>query len=161
MLLRFILNGQTIEWNVRPGKSLFEALRDHGHLEVKGNNCTNGECGACTVLVDGIPLPSCAYLAARVQGRKVETVSSLGAIGSLHPLQKAFLDHSAVQCGYCIPGILMSMKALLDGRPDPSHEQIVEALAGHLCRCTGYVQQIEAVESVAQRIAIEAISDER
>ncbi len=148
MLLDFILNGAQTSWGVHPGESLFEALRRHGHLEVKGNNCGNGECGACTVLLEGVPVPSCALLAGRAAGKRVETVSSLGTLEHLHPLQQAFLEHSAVQCGYCVPGILLSMKALLDREPTPSREKIAIALSGHLCRCTGYLQQIEAVEAL-------------
>ncbi|MEI6509418.1 MAG: (2Fe-2S)-binding protein [bacterium] len=148
MLLDFMLNGVATSWSIHPGESLFEALRRHGRLEVKGNNCGNGECGACTVLLEGVPVPSCALLAGRVAGKRVETVSSLGTLERLHPLQQAFLEHSAVQCGYCVPGILLSMKALLDREPTPSREKIAIALSGHLCRCTGYLQQIEAVEAL-------------
>lgn len=148
MLLDFVLNGVEMSWSVHPGESLFEALRRHGHLEVKGNNCSNGECGACTVLLEGVPVPSCALLAGRAVGKRVETVSSLGTLEHLHPLQQAFLEHSAVQCGYCVPGILLSMKALLAREPTPSREKIAIALSGHLCRCTGYLQQIEAVEAL-------------
>jgi len=148
MLLDFILNGVATSWRIHPGESLFEALRRHGRLEVKGNNCGNGECGACTVLLEGVPVPSCALLAGRVAGKRVETVTSLGTLERLHPLQQAFLQHSAVQCGYCVPGILLSMKALLDREPTPSREKIAIALSGHLCRCTGYLQQIEAVEAL-------------
>lgn len=147
MLLKFILNGEEIKWEIRAGENLLEALRRHGHLEVKGNNCQNGECGACTVLLDGVPVPSCAVLAGRVEGRRVETVKILGDLEDLHPLQRAFIEHGAVQCGYCVPGILLSLYALIQKDPFPFRAKIKEELAGHLCRCTGYLQQIEAAEA--------------
>jgi len=150
MRINFRLNDQEVSWEVHPGESLFEALRRYGHQEVKGNNCRDGECGACTVLLDDVPVPSCTILIGKVEGKAVQTVKALGDAENLHPLQKAFLELGAVQCGYCIPGILLVAKALLERHPNPTREEIKEELSGNLCRCTGYVQQIEAVERAAQ-----------
>jgi aerobic-type carbon monoxide dehydrogenase small subunit (CoxS/CutS family) len=151
MQLSFKLNGSDTQWDdVYPGENLLEVLRRHGCWEVKGNNCTNGECGACAILLDGIPVPSCSIFAAKVEGRSVDTIRILGDPDHLHPLQQAFLRHGAVQCGYCIPGMLLSAHALLVRNPHPSREEIQQSLSGHLCRCTGYLQQIEAIEEIAR-----------
>ncbi len=156
MKIKFKLNGEYVEFDAYPGESLFELLRRNGHTEVKGNNCKTGECGACTVLLDGVPVPSCTILAGRVKDRSVITIKGIGDMEKPHPLQKSFVEEGAVQCGYCIPGIILSMKALLDENPDPTREDIKKALSGHLCRCTGYVQQIEAVEK-----AIKLLKEEK
>ncbi|MCR4433918.1 MAG: (2Fe-2S)-binding protein [Caldiserica bacterium] len=150
MRVQFKLNHKEVSFNVHPGESLFEVLRREGNYEVKGSNCRDGSCGACTVLLDGVPVPSCTILIGRVEGREVETIESLGDMENLHPLQRAFLENGAVQCGYCIPGILLVAKALLDRDPNPSREEIEEELSGNICRCTGYVQQIEAIERAAE-----------
>lgn len=150
MKVRFKLNNLEVEYEAHPGESLFEVLRRYGNYEVKGNNCRDGSCGACTVLLDGVPVPSCTILIGRVEGREVETVKSLGDMDNLHPLQRAFLEKGAVQCGYCIPGILLVAKALLQKNPHPTKQEIQEELSGNICRCTGYVQQIEAVERAAE-----------
>jgi aerobic-type carbon monoxide dehydrogenase small subunit (CoxS/CutS family) len=150
MKVRFKLNHSEVNYEAHPGESLFEVLRRYGNYEVKGNNCRDGSCGACTVLLDGVPVPSCTILIGRVEGRDVETVKSLGDMDNLHPLQRAFLEKGAVQCGYCTPGILLVAKALLERNPNPSKEEIQEELSGNICRCTGYVQQIEAVERAAE-----------
>lgn len=148
MKIDFKLNGEHVEFDAHPGESLFELLRRNGHSEVKGNNCRTGECGACTILLDGIPVPSCSILAGRVKGRSIITIKGIGDVDNPHPLQEAFVEKAAVQCGYCIPGIILSMKSLLDKTPNPTREDIKKVLSGHLCRCTGYIQQIEAVEKV-------------
>ncbi len=151
----FVLNGREVEFEVEPGMTLLELLRREGLKSVK-HGCESGECGACTVLLDGEPVNSCILLALQVRGRRIDTVESLGTPQKLHPLQEAFLECGAVQCGYCTPGMLLSAKALLDRSPDPTKEEIRDALAGNFCRCTGYVKPIEAV-----RRAADMVRDER
>lgn len=129
--------------------TLLEVLREECALTGTKHGCELGECGTCTVLVDGRPVLSCLVLAAEVEGRAVETVEGLQEGNRLHPLQAAFADLGAAQCGYCTPGILMAARALLDHEPAPSRERIREALAGNLCRCTGYHKIVEAVEGAA------------
>src|SRR5918994_1693513 len=134
-------------------KTLLEVLREDLQLTGTKHGCELGECGACAVLVDGQPVLSCLALAVESSGREVTTVEGLATGGKLHPLQEAFADLGAAQCGYCTPGILMTAKALLDEEPHPSRERICEALSGNLCRCTGYQQIFEAVEAAAQRLS--------
>ena len=129
--------------------TLLEVLREACGLTGTKHGCELGECGACTVLVDGVPIFACLVLAADMAGRAIETVEGLGEDNRLHPLQQAFADLGAAQCGYCTPGILMAAKALLDHRRQPSEEEIREALSGNLCRCTGYQKIIEAVSWAA------------
>jgi aerobic-type carbon monoxide dehydrogenase small subunit (CoxS/CutS family) len=128
--------------------SLLEWLRHEGLTGVK-HGCETGECGACTVLLDGLPVNACLTLAARAHGRLVETVESLGSPGRLHPVQSAFVDAGAIQCGFCTPAMELCAKALLDALPDPTEAEAREALAGCLCRCTGYVKPVEAVLAAA------------
>lgn len=134
-------------------KTLLEVLREDLGLTGTKHGCELGECGACAVVVDGEPVLSCLVLAVEAAGRHIETVEGLAPNGRLHPLQESFADLGAAQCGYCIPGMLMTAKALLDREPDPSRERIREALSGNLCRCTGYLQIVEAVEAAAKRAA--------
>ena len=148
IMIRFKLNRKSIVVDVPPHWTLLRLLREKLGLTGTKEGCGIGECGACTVLVDGIPLHSCLLLVPKVEGKSVQTVEGLGSRGSLHPLQKSFVDHGAVQCGFCTPGILMSAKALLNGNPHPSKEEVKEAISGHLCRCTGYQQIIEAIEAI-------------
>lgn len=151
--IRFTLNGEETDVSFAPYKTLLEVLReDLGHTGTK-HGCELGECGACAVLLDGKPVLSCLMLALECDGRQVSTVEGLGEDGRLHPLQDAFADLGAAQCGYCTPGILVTAKALLDGNPHPSRDQIREALSGNLCRCTGYLQIFEAVEAAMLKIA--------
>ena len=128
-------------------KTLLEVLREDLQLTGTKHGCELGECGACAVLVDGTPVLSCLVLAVESQGRQIMTVEGLAADGRLHPLQECFANLGAAQCGYCTPGILITAKALLDADPNPSRERICEALSGNLCRCTGYLQIVEAVEA--------------
>jgi len=150
--IRFALNGEEMDVSFAPYKTLLEVLReDLGHTGTK-HGCELGECGACAVLLDGKPVLSCLLLALECDGRHVLTVEGLGEDAKLHPLQDAFADLGAAQCGYCTPGILVTAKALLDGNPHPSRDQIREALSGNLCRCTGYLQIFEAVEAAMVKI---------
>ena len=153
--IRFMLNGEEVDVSFAPYKTLLEVLReDLGHTGTK-HGCELGECGACAVLLDGKPVLSCLVLALECSGRKVLTVEGLCSDGRLHPLQDAFADLGAAQCGYCTPGILVTAKALLDANPHPNRDEIREAVSGNLCRCTGYLQIFEAVEAAMVKIAEE------
>jgi carbon-monoxide dehydrogenase small subunit len=144
-ILTMTLNGGELTVEVKPSTLLVEVLRDQ--LELTGTKvaCGEGECGACTVLLDGKPVNSCLVPALKAQGREVLTVEGLAPLGELHPLQKAFVEHGAVQCGYCTPGMLMSAKALLDHNPSPTEDEVRLAISGNLCRCTGYAKIVEAI----------------
>jgi aerobic-type carbon monoxide dehydrogenase small subunit (CoxS/CutS family) len=142
--LALTVNGEPAEAAVDPTKTLLEVLREDLQLTGTKHGCELGECGACAVLLDGEPVLSCLVLAPECAGRSVETVEGLMADGRLDPLQEAFADLGAAQCGYCTPGILVTARALLDREPQPSRERIREAISGNLCRCTGYQQIIEA-----------------
>jgi carbon-monoxide dehydrogenase small subunit len=148
--INFILNGKPTQVEVPPHWTLLRLLREKLGLTGTKEGCGIGECGACTVLLDGMPVNACLVLAPKAEGREVQTVEGLGSGKSLHPLQKSFIDHGAVQCGFCTPGILMSSKALLEKIPHPNREEVKEAISGHLCRCTGYHQIIEAIEKVSE-----------
>jgi aerobic-type carbon monoxide dehydrogenase small subunit (CoxS/CutS family) len=151
--IRLTLNGEQTDVSFAPYKTLLEVLReDLGHTGTK-HGCELGECGACAVLVEGKPVLSCLLLALECDRKAVLTVEGLGTDGTLHPLQDAFADLGAAQCGYCTPAILVTAKALLDQNPNPSRDQIREALSGNLCRCTGYQQIFEAVEAAMIKIA--------
>jgi aerobic-type carbon monoxide dehydrogenase small subunit (CoxS/CutS family) len=147
--LLFLLNNNPVELLVKPTETLLDVLRESlGMVSVK-RGCDSGDCGACTVLVNGEPLRSCITIALTVAGKRVETVEGLTVNGALHPLQTAFHEHYASQCGFCTPGMLMSAKALLDKNPGLTREEIVAAVSGNLCRCGSYREICEAVESVA------------
>lgn len=147
------INGQTISASADPSTSLLEFLRDT--LEMKGSKlcCNTGECGACTVIYNGKPINSCVTLAADANGAEITTIEGLADDGKLHPVQQAFIDTGAVQCGYCTPGYIMSVKALLDRTTKPTAEEIEEAVSGNICRCTGYAKIIDAIQLAADRIA--------
>ena len=153
--LEMILNGKEVSVEVEPGDLLAHVLRDGLGLIGTKISCGEGECGACTVLVDGLTVTSCIYPALKAQGREVTTIEGLGKGSQLHPIQQAFVDVTAPQCGYCIPGMVLSAKALLDENPDPTRDEIRRGLSGNICRCTGYYQIVEAIELAAQRIAAE------
>src|SRR5215472_4993382 len=144
MELEININGVIKSLEVAPHETLLTVLRREGYFSVK-HGCESGECGACTVLIDGTPRPSCVTLAAQVGGSSLTTVESLGNARKLHPLQEAFIDTGAIQCGFCTPGMLLSASALLKRNPSPSEEEVREALSGNLCRCTGYVKPVQAV----------------
>ena len=149
--INFILNGKPTQVEVPPHWTLLRLLREKLGLTGTKEGCGIGECGACTVLLDGMPVNACLVLAPKAEGREVQTVEGLGSGKSLHPLQKSFIDHGAVQCGFCTPGILMSSKALLEKIPHPNREEVKEAISGHLCRCTGYHQIMEAIEALGKK----------
>ena len=145
------VNGRRHQVALDPNVTLLYALRDLGYTDVK-NGCEIGECGACAVLLNGQPVNSCMVLAWQVDGAEIITNSGLGTLDNPHPLQEAFADTGAVQCGFCTSGTIISAKALLDRNPHPTEEQIREALSGNLCRCTGYGQIIEAVQMAAGKM---------
>ncbi len=150
--ITFNVNGEPYTVAVKSQHTLLDVLREKLGITSPKRGCENGECGACTVLLDGKPVNSCMVLAVEAAGHEVETVEGLARDGELHPLQKAFIEHNAVQCGFCTPGVLMSAKGLLDENPHPSEDEIKHALAGNLCRCTGYVRIVDAVLDVAEKI---------
>jgi aerobic-type carbon monoxide dehydrogenase small subunit (CoxS/CutS family) len=148
-LLQLTVDGLELSAVVEPGRTLLRVLRDDLGRTGTKEGCDDSECGACMVLVDGRPVNSCSYLALQAAGRVVTTVEGLAADGSLHPLQRAFLEGGGIQCGFCTPGMLTSAAALLAREPDPSEEAIRDGLAGNLCRCTGYQPIIQAVQRAA------------
>ena len=150
--VKLTVNGRANEMELEPDRSLLRALRDDLGLTGTKEGCDDSECGACMVLLDGRPVNSCSYLALQANGREVTTVEGLASDGSLHPLQRAFLEEGGVQCGYCTPGMLMSAKALLDANPEPTEGQVRQALGGNLCRCTGYQKIVSAVLSAAAEL---------
>ena len=154
--LSLTVNGEPAEVSFAPYKTLLELLREDLALTGTKHGCELGECGACAVLVDGEPKLSCLVLALECQGKEIETVEGLARGATLHPLQAAFADLGAAQCGYCTPGILMTAKALLSHEKNPSRERIKEAISGNLCRCTGYQQIFEAIEEAARVMSDES-----
>lgn len=148
--IRCTVNGEVCALEVGPGETLLQTLRNRLMLTGTKEGCLEGECGACTVLIDGLPVDSCIQAAAAVDGREIRTIESLSEGDRMSPLQQAFLDHAAVQCGFCIPGMLMTLTALLERRPSPTPEEVETALAGNTCRCTGYRQMVDAVLAVAR-----------
>jgi aerobic-type carbon monoxide dehydrogenase small subunit (CoxS/CutS family) len=146
------VNGKTQEVFVEPWKTLLEVLREDLGLTGVKMGCDDGNCGGCTVIVDGQAIKSCLMLALQARGKQILTIEGLGSAENLHPLQQAFIDHFAVQCGYCTPGMIMAAKALLDEKPEATEEDIRENLHGNICRCTGYVKIVEAVEAARDRM---------
>jgi carbon-monoxide dehydrogenase small subunit len=149
-LLKLNVNDQPYEAIVKSSNTLLEVLRDKLNIMSPKCGCDHGDCGACTVLIDGRAYKSCITLALTVEGKNVTTLEGLIQNGKLHPLQQAFHDYGAAQCGYCTPGMIMTSKALLDENPKPTEEEVREALSGNLCRCTGYKKIIDAVLAVAR-----------
>ena len=148
----FRVNGEDHEVLIKPNRTLLEVLRQDLHLTGAKEACGIGACGACTVLVDGSPVNSCITLAIDVEGKEVETIEGLAQGDHLHPLQKAFINHHAFQCGFCTPGMIMAAKALLQRNTVPTEEEIKRALSGNLCRCTGYANITQAISSAAEEI---------
>ena len=145
MRVAFQLNGEPVELELKPNRTLLEVIRQDLALTGTKDGCGIGECGVCTVLLDGWPVRSCLTLAVDVRGRQVATIEGLAQGVKLHPLQESFIKHGAIQCGFCIPGMLMVAKALLDEKPKPTEQEVRAAIAGNFCRCTGYVKIVEAI----------------
>ena len=143
------VNGDPVEFLADPRESLLDCLRDHLDLTGSKEGCGTGDCGACSVRVDGVLVCSCLVLGVEAEGKAIETIEGMAKAGELHPLQRKFIEHAALQCGFCTPGILVAAKALLEQNPDPSEEEVRFWLAGNLCRCTGYDKIIRAVIDAA------------
>ncbi|MBW1954295.1 MAG: (2Fe-2S)-binding protein [Deltaproteobacteria bacterium] len=151
-IVSFVLNGSEMQLRIQDHWTLLHLLREELGLLGTKEGCGSGECGACTVLVDGMAVNSCLYLAAEIEGKTVLTIEGLALPdGTLHPIQEAFVEQGGIQCGFCSPGMILSAKALLDENPAAGEEEIKEAIAGNICRCTGYVQIIESIQSVSSR----------
>ncbi len=150
MLIRFTLNGAPLELEAPGTQMLLELLRERLHLTGTKPGCGEGECGACTVLIDGEPHNSCLTPVAQLEGAVVTTIEGLAKGGVLHPVQRAFVEEGAVQCGYCTPGMVLTAKAILDRDPEPTEPAIREALSGNLCRCTGYHRIVAAIQRAAR-----------
>jgi len=150
-LLKLRINGEDVELYVEPWKTLRDVVHDELELTGTKMGCSSGRCGACTVIIDGKAVKSCLILAFQAKGRDILTIEGLGKDG-LHPLQQAFIDHFAVQCGFCTPGMILAAKALLDENPGASYEEVKEGLKGNLCRCTGYVKIMDAVMAAKEQI---------
>ena len=144
-LIELKVNGESHDVAVKPNRTLLEVLREELGLTGTKEGCDAGDCGTCTVLLDGKPVPSCLVLAVDAQGKDILTIEGLANGPELHPIQKAFVDHGATQCGFCSPGMILTGKALLDRNPNPSEAEVRKAISGNLCRCTGYVKIIEAI----------------
>ncbi len=150
--LEFVLNGKPVAVDVEPGKMLADVLRDDLGMKSVKKACEEGECGACTIILDGRAVTSCIMPSGRAQGTQIQTVEGLAEQGELHLLQRSFLAAGAAQCGFCTPGMLMSAKAFLDTTSHPTRQQIKEALSGNLCRCTGYKKIVSAVADAAEEM---------
>lgn len=146
------INGKEHELLVSPNRTLAQAIREDVGLTGTKQGCEVGDCGSCTVLMNGEPVNSCLVLAVQAQGSSITTIEGLADGGQLHPIQEAFVNHGAIQCGFCSPGMILSAKSLLDKNPDPSEQDIRQALSGNLCRCTGYQKIVEAVEDAAGKM---------
>ncbi len=156
-LLSFTVNGDPVDLAVAPNDTLLEVLRDQLGLFGVKEGCSEGVCGSCTVLMDGQPIRSCITLALEAEGASITTIEGLAQEGKLHPVQEAFIDKGAVQCGFCTPGMILSTKALLDRNNQPTDDEIKTALAGNFCRCTGYAKILEAVRLASGRIQGSAV----
>ena len=144
-----VVNGQTVTREIESNMTLLRFLREELGLTGTKEGCGEGDCGACTVLVDGLSVNSCLYLAVLADGKEITTIEGLERNGEMHVIQKAFIAHGAIQCGFCSPGMIMSVKHLLDHNPDPTEEDIRRGMSGNLCRCTGYQQMVDAIKEVA------------
>lgn len=147
------INDKYYDLKVKPNTLLLDLLRNELGLTGTKRGCDTGECGACTVIMDGLTVNSCMVLAAEVNGKNITTIEGLEKGGQLHPIQESFMEEGAIQCGFCTPGMVLSAKALLDKNPDPTDEEIRVAISGNLCRCTGYTKIIKAIKSAAQKMA--------
>lgn len=156
IVVSFEVNGRPVELLVAPNRTLLEVLREDLGLTGVKHGCDDSNCGVCTVIMDGKAVKSCSILIGQAEGTKVTTIEGLEGENGLHPLQKAFIEHFAIQCGYCTPGMILSAKALLDETPHATEDEIREALHGNLCRCTGYKKIIEAVEAARDEMNAKA-----
>jgi carbon-monoxide dehydrogenase small subunit len=152
-IIKLNINGESYEVAAEPWRTLLEVIRDTVGLTGTKKGCDEGDCGACTVLMDGKAVNSCLILAIEVQGKAVTTIEGLSEGDKLHPIQEAFVEHGGLQCGYCTPGMILSAHAFLLKNPTPSEEEIKFAIAGNLCRCTGYVKIIESIQAAADKMA--------
>jgi carbon-monoxide dehydrogenase small subunit len=143
------VNGETYQTLIEPHRTLLEVLRENLGMTGSKEMCNKGDCGGCTVIMDGKPVLSCLALAIEAEGKEIVTIEGLSDGFELHPIQQAFVDHGAIQCGYCTPGFIMSAKALLDRNPNPTEDEIKEGISNNICRCTGYVQIIDAIDAAA------------
>ena len=150
--IQLTINGQQVEAAVDANRTLLQLLREDLGLTGTKHGCGLGDCGACTVILDGQPVNSCLVLATQANGREVLTIEGLAENGKLHPIQQAFVDKGAIQCGFCTPGMILSAKALLDANPKPTEQEIRMAISGNLCRCTGYQKIVEAIGEAAEKI---------
>lgn len=148
-LITLTVNGKSYETAIEPRQSLLQVLREELHLTGTKEGCSEGECGACTVILDGKTVDSCLIFGLEADGRDVTTIEGLGSDEALHPVQQAFVEHGGAQCGFCTPGMILATKALLEETPNPSEDDIRWGLSGNLCRCTGYVKIVEAVQAAA------------
>ncbi|MBQ2095429.1 MAG: (2Fe-2S)-binding protein [Firmicutes bacterium] len=148
----FILNGKPVRCEVPAEETLVDTIRNRFRLTGTKKGCGTGDCGSCTVLLDGTAVRSCTLLTGMVEGRSVTTIEGVGTMDHLHPVQQAFVDVNAIQCGYCIPGMVLTAIALLRENPDPTEEEIRVAISGNLCRCTGYQKIVEAIQLAAERM---------
>lgn len=155
--IRLRVNGENYDLELKSSRTLLDVLRGEIGLTGTKRGCDTGDCGACTVLMDGKPVTSCLVLAVDAEGKEILTIEGISSVPlKFHPLQTAFLKYGAVQCGYCTPGMILSAKALLDRNPNPTEQEIKRAIAGNLCRCTGYVKIVEAIQAAAQeRLQVE------
>ena len=151
-LLIMTVNGETVEVAVEPSATLLDVLRDELGLTGAKEACGRGECGACTVILDGKAVTSCLVPAMKAAGKEVLTIEGLSSLGKLHPIQETFVELGAIQCGFCTPGMVLSAKALLDENPNPTEQEVRTALSGNLCRCTGYIKIVDAVLAAAPRM---------
>lgn len=150
--VNFTLNGENVEIDVSPARTLLDVLRNDLNMRGTKNGCESGECGSCTVIMNGKAVTSCLIPIMKAQGAVIETIEGIGTPDNLHPIQKSFVKNNALQCGYCIPGTIMSAKALLDKNPDPAPEEVKAAIAGNICRCTGYVKMEKAILEAAEEM---------
>ena len=149
LVVNYRINGRSYDAYVEPNRTLLEVVRDDLRLTGAKEGCGTGDCGACSMIVNGKLITSCLMLAPQADGAEITTIEGLATDGRLHPVQQAFLDHGAVQCGFCIPGMILAGKALLDHNPSPTEHEIRAAISGNLCRCTGYTKIVEAIASAA------------
>jgi carbon-monoxide dehydrogenase small subunit len=151
-IINLTVNGESFELAVEPNRTLADALREDLNFTGAKKGCGIGDCGACTVLMDGLPVFSCLVLAIEADGHDIMTIEGVADGAELHPIQKAFIEHGAIQCGFCTPGMILNAYALLKANPDPNEDDIRRALSGNLCRCTGYQKIVEAIQSAAKEM---------